>query len=507
VNRPVHGGNLAWAAAIANCPTSSIVDFSASINPLGPPQSAIAAIQRGFQLLNAYPDPNYKELSSALAQWHQISPEYLLPGNGSAELLTWACRELAELESTYLVTPAFSDYRRGLKAFGAKVLDCPFIYHSECNEMERSIWGDSSLPQNDTLELKRDSSLPLICHTECNEMERSIWEDSSSPQNDNLRLKGDSSLPLICHSECNEMERSIWEDSSLPQNDTLELKRDSSLPLICHTECNEMERSIWEDSSLPQNDNWELEEDSSSPQNDTWNQNDNLNQNDSLENILNNSCSPFPVPRSLLLNNPHNPTGKLWSQEEILPLLDRFALVVIDEAFMDFLPPSQQQSLISYVAEFKNLVILRSLTKFYSLPGLRLGYAIAHPDRLKLWQQWRDPWTVNILAAVAAEAIIGDREFQEKTLNWLPVAREELFLDLSAIEGLQPLPSAANFLLIKTEKSSIELQEKLLKNHRILIRDCLSFPELGDRYFRIAVRSRSDNKHLVEALKVEICNI
>jgi L-threonine-O-3-phosphate decarboxylase len=375
MNRPVHGGNLAWAAAIANCPTSFIVDFSASINPLGPPQSSIAAIQRGFQLLNAYPDPNYSELRSALAQWHQIAPEYLLPGNGSAELLTWACRELAELESTYLITPAFSDYRRGLKAFGAKVLDCPLIGHTECNGMKRSIWEDSSLPQNDTLE---------------------------------------NILKIL--------------------------------------------------------------------------------------DLSNTNCG-------ILINNPHNPTGKLWSKEEILPLLDRFALVVIDEAFMDFLPSSEQQSLIPYVTEFNNLVILRSLTKFYSLPGLRLGYAIAHPDRLKLWQQWRDPWTVNILAAVAAEAIIGDREFQEKTLNWLPIAREELFIGLSAIEGLQPLASAANFLLVETKKSSIELQEKLLKNHRILIRDCLSFPELGDRYFRVAVRSRSDNKRLVEALKVEICNI
>jgi L-threonine-O-3-phosphate decarboxylase len=366
VNRPVHGGNLAWAAAIANCPASCIVDFSASINPLGPPQSAIAAIQRGFQLLNAYPDPNYRELSSALAQWHQIAPEYLLPGNGSAELLTWACRELAELESTYLITPAFSDYRRGLKAFGAKVLDCPLDFLAEGR---RQFDGGRRQELTATLDIQ-------------------------SPKN----------------------------------------------------------------------------------------------------------CG-------LLLNNPHNPTGKLWKKEEILPLLDRFALVVIDEAFMDFLPRSQQQSLIPYVAEFKNLVILRSLTKFYSLPGLRLGYAIAHPDRLKLWQQWRDPWTVNILAAVAAEAIISDREFQEKTLNWLPIAREELFSGLSAIEGLQPLPSAANFLLVKTEKSSIKLQEKLLKNHRILIRDCISFPELGDRYFRVAVRSRSDNKSLIEALKLEICEI
>ncbi|MGL5875109.1 MAG: threonine-phosphate decarboxylase CobD [Xenococcaceae cyanobacterium] len=355
MNRPVHGGNLAWAAAIADCPTSSIVDFSASINPLGPPSSAIAAIQRGFAHLSVYPDPDYSQLRLALAKWHQIPPEWILPGNGSAELLTWASWELSDLETTYLITPAFSDYRRGLSAFGAKVLDCP-------------------------LDL------------------------------DDSKFEG-------------------W--------------------------CRDI----------------------------PWN-------------ISTNSGD-----RGLLLNNPHNPTGKLWKKAEILPYLEKFALVVVDEAFMDFLPPSQEQSLIPYAKEFNNLVILRSLTKFYSLPGLRLGYAIAHPDRLKLWQKRRDPWSVNILAAVAAEAVIGDRAFQEKTWHWLPTAREELFQDLSAIEGLQPLPGAANFLLVKTENSSTKLQEELLKKQKILIRDCLSFPELGDRYFRIAVRSQQENQRLVEALR------
>ena len=75
-----------------------------------------------------------------------------------------------------------------------------------------------------------------------------------------------------------------------------------------------------------------------------------------------------PHPQSgLLLNNPHNPTGKLWTREEILPYLEQFSLVVIDEAFMDFLTPSQEQSLISLIEDYPNLVILRSLTKFYCL--------------------------------------------------------------------------------------------------------------------------------------------
>ncbi len=350
MNRPQHGGNLHWAASIAGCPVSALIDFSASINPLGTPQSAIAAIVNHTNQLTAYPDPEYTELRSHLAQHHQIDPAFILPGNGSAELLTWAGRELAQQKFTYLITPAFSDYQRALNAFGGKILPCPL----------------------------------------------SLSSSASS-----------ASLPI-------------------PQP---------------------------------------------------------------------------PQPKSaLLLNNPHNPTGRLWTKEEILPYLSQFNLVVIDEAFMDFLTPSQEQSLIPFVSQYPNLVILRSLTKFYSLPGLRIGYAIAHPARLKRWQKWRDPWSVNVLAAAATAAVIQDQEFQQQTWDWLISARSHLFDQLQQIPGLDPFPGAANYLLVKTEYSATKLQEKLLQDYRIVIRDCLSFPELGDRYFRIAVRLPEENNRLVEAI-------
>nr|MDJ0594643.1 aminotransferase class I/II-fold pyridoxal phosphate-dependent enzyme [Pleurocapsa sp. MO_226.B13] len=210
---------------------------------------------------------------------------------------------------------------------------------------------------------------------------------------------------------------------------------------------------------------------------------------------------PSPHPNSgLLLNNPHNPTGKLWTKKEILPYLERFNLVVVDEAFMDFLTPSEEQSLISEVEKYSNLVILRSLTKFYAMPGLRIGYAIAHPDRLRRWQKWRDPWSVNTLAAAASIAAIQDKEFQQQTWKWLKPARSRLFNQLQVIPGLHPLKGAANYLLVQTEISATQLQEKLLTQYQIVIRDCISFPELGDRYFRLAVRSPAENDRLVEAM-------
>lgn len=347
MTQPVHGGNLQWAASIADCSPSAILDFSASINPLGPPRSVILSIQDHLSTIRDYPDPQYQQVRSRLAPFHQVSPDWILPGNGSAELLTWAAWDLAALEATTLVTPAFGDYFRALNAFDATVVRCPL----------------------------------------------------------NLEL-GEQGLSHL---------------------------------------------------------------------------------------------DPGFHRSGLLLNNPHNPTGQLFSRAAILPLLERFELIVVDEAFMDFLP-DEPESLIAEVQNYPNLVILRSLTKFYSLPGLRFGYAIAHPDRLKTWQQRRDPWSVNTFAAAAAEACVQDKAFQKQTFDWLKAAQKQLFDGLLRLPDLSPLPSAVNYFLVKSTRSVSRLQQELLKQHQILIRDCLSFPELGDRYFRVAVRLPEENNRLLNAL-------
>ncbi|MDF5706246.1 MAG: threonine-phosphate decarboxylase CobD [Nostoc sp. S4] len=370
MRQPAHGGNLAWAAALAGCPPDAILDFSASISPLGPPNSAIAAIVSQIGNIKHYPDSNYSELRLALSHFHQLPYEWILPGNGSAELLTLIGKELAQLAATILITPAFGDYYRTLAGCKAKVLECP---------LSLVIGQESSVISALSLVLDKDRSL-------------SQGFLGSELRGQKTKDKG------------------------------------------------------------------------------------------------------------LLLNNPHNPTGKLFSRDSILPYLEQFALVVVDEAFMDFVPPNEEQSLIGVVQEYTNLVILRSLTKFYSLPGLRLGYAIAHPDYLAKWQLWRDPWPVNTLAAAAAIAALQDREFQQQTWAWLPPARNQLFQGLGQIPGLQPQASAVNFLLVESQKSTSLLQQELLKHYQILIRDCLSFKELGDRFFRVAVREESDNQHLLTAL-------
>ncbi|MEG4274128.1 MULTISPECIES: aminotransferase class I/II-fold pyridoxal phosphate-dependent enzyme [unclassified Microcoleus] len=415
--RPLHGGNLAWAAALAGCPASAIVDFSASISPLGPPESALAAIQSHSSSLTAYPDPDYGELRTALGEALNVDRDWILPGNGSAELLTWAAWDLSKLEGTYVVTPAFGDYSRALSAFGAQVLKCPL-------ELESCTIVKNGQDAHSTREEFSGGTGMMPVH-------KQVIENGATSE---LDLK---SLDVGARS------RLVTDDLSVSNGSLVSPSFRIPVPLALDA----------------------------------------------------------PSRRGLLLNNPHNPTGLLFAREAILPYVKQLGMVVVDEAFMDFLPPSEQETLIDAVEEFPNLVILRSLTKFYSLPGLRLGCAIAHPDILRRWQLLRDPWPVNALAAAAAAAVVRDAAFEQQTWDWLPVARFELFEGLANLPGLQPFAGAANFLLVESSVSVSSIQKSLLERHRILIRDCLSFPELGDRFFRVAVRSRADNLRLIAGLK------
>jgi histidinol-phosphate/aromatic aminotransferase/cobyric acid decarboxylase-like protein len=110
---------------VAGCSPPDLLDFSASISPLGPPGSVIAAIQSHLGDISRYPNPSYEGLRQTLATHHQVPADWIIVGNGAAELLTWAGRDLATQAATYLFTPAFGDYGRSLQAFNAKIIPCP----------------------------------------------------------------------------------------------------------------------------------------------------------------------------------------------------------------------------------------------------------------------------------------------------------------------------------------------------------------------------------------------
>jgi histidinol-phosphate/aromatic aminotransferase/cobyric acid decarboxylase-like protein len=215
----------------------------------------------------------------------------------------------------------------------------------------------------------------------------------------------------------------------------------------------------------------------------------------------------------LWITNPHNPSGQLWSRDSLEPLLRRTALLIIDEAFLPLCPAGEAQSLLPLVARHPNLVVIRSLTKLYGLAGLRLAYALASPERLRRWARWRDPWPLNGLAVAAGEALLGNpaayTRWCRRVGEWVRREGAALAGDLSALPGLQPLPSAANYLLVRgrpQEGGAVSLEPLRLaleRRHRILVRDCRSFTGLDDTWLRIALSNRRGRQRLLRALRLE----
>ena len=208
------------------------------------------------------------------------------------------------------------------------------------------------------------------------------------------------------------------------------------------------------------------------------------------------------------IGNPNNPTGNLLIDKKKLLKRIPANLFVIDEAFMDFLQDQKDISLIGEAVKSKKICVLRTFTKYYAIPGLRLGYLIAHQQVVKKLSRFQPPWSVNALAQVAAERLLADSGFKDKTDHVIEKERKLLFEGLSRIDGLKCYPSEANFLLIKIKnlrfRSSNILQEELVKRG-ILIRDCSNFRGLGRNFIRVAVRNRTENEKLIREIK-KSCN-
>ncbi len=209
----------------------------------------------------------------------------------------------------------------------------------------------------------------------------------------------------------------------------------------------------------------------------------------------------------LYLCNPNNPTGTLTKKEEVFSLATRYPdmCIVIDEAFMDFVPESDRFSVLTDAGagDLRNVIVLRSMTKFHGFPGLRLGYMVAHTDIIERLRALKEPWTVNTLAQVAGLLALEDKEHVKKSREFAATEENFLYRQLSAIDGLRPIPPSVNFILVRISDdgpTSRELQESLI-GMGILIRDCSNFGGLGDRYFRVAVRTREENVKLSSCLE------
>jgi threonine-phosphate decarboxylase len=210
--------------------------------------------------------------------------------------------------------------------------------------------------------------------------------------------------------------------------------------------------------------------------------------------------------RMLCICNPHSPSGTLYSRETVLDLVDfcrkKGVIVSVDENYIEFSEKGQDTTMAGYAKKYENLFVIRSVTKFYGMPGIRFGYGIATESLIDTLQTVRQPWSINSLAGFATLAAFKDTEFIENTKRTIAKERARFAKMLSEIGGLRVFPSETNFLLVKIlnpKFTSIMLKEQMAKEG-ILIRDCSTFVGLDESYFRVTVRSSRENLKLVKTL-------
>ncbi|MFA5354331.1 MAG: threonine-phosphate decarboxylase CobD [Thermodesulfovibrionales bacterium] len=346
----IHGGNIYKAAELLGVDEREILDFSASINPLGIPESVRTAIEKCLISIDSYPDPDIIRLTERIAAFHNISPDSILCGNGSTELIYLIPRAMRP-GKVLITAPTFSEYERACWLAGAEVTR--YKLNSE----------------------------------------------------DNFDVDADSFIAAMKSSG-------------------------AEMVFLC---------------------------------------------------------------------TPNNPTGRLVSRRDVLQIAEAAhelqCLLIVDEAFMDFIP---HESVIDAVKVNPFLIVLRSMTKFYAIPGLRLGYGVFNREIVDQIRVSREPWTVSTLAQIAGIAALNDNAYRDETICTMKEEKAFMEQGLTGM-GLACIPSAVNYYLMRIEGSK-DLVMKL-RGKGILIRDCSSFAGLDESYIRIAVKSRTNNTTLLAEMR------
>jgi cobyric acid synthase CobQ/L-threonine-O-3-phosphate decarboxylase len=344
-----HGGNLRELALRAGMDRDALLDFSASINPLGPPERLRAVLARAMDRLAHYPDPDAAELVRAIARRHAVADEQVVVGNGSSEILA-ALTRACEYDRALIPVPTYLEYAEAVAAAGRPVQFFP---------TENA--GDFVLD----------------------------W-------------------PRL--------------ESELRAGDLV------------------------------------------------------------------------------ILGQPNNPTGRLLDNDVLCAVAARHLQVTfaVDEAFADFV--DGYRSLIGRSAA--NLIVIRSMTKFYAVPGLRLGYAAATPEMAARIRRQVPPWSVGVLAQEAGPWLLAAADYFQETVALVSRERRSLAQRLAGLAGLTVYPGEANFLLVRIDRGGLDapaLAESLLQRG-IAIRTFGPSEHLDRRFFRVAVRTARENDILVEAV-------
>jgi threonine-phosphate decarboxylase len=351
----VHGGNVYEIASRLGCSPDVLLDYSASINPLGPPPGLLEAFNAAFHRLQHYPDIYSRSLLEALAQFHELPESRIVAGNGSTELIYWLPRALG-IRKAVVVLPTFGEYR---KAF----------------------------------ELQEVSMHPLL----------------TGPETD--------FQPTV-----------------------------EALDTLCET----------------------------------------------------------AAPEAILFTHPGSPSGTLLPRDVRDWILEKSRpggiVCIVDEVFVDF---CEEESLKRALHDARRLVLIRSMTKFYGIPGLRLGYLLTSDAIADRMRHFLPPWSVNTLAQMAGTHCLTRDAYRQETLALVERERKACAEELEKVRGLKVYAGRANYLLVELDKdlpSADLLQEELLRSHGILIRDCRSFEGLNDHFIRLAVRLPEQNRKVLDGI-------
>lgn len=205
----------------------------------------------------------------------------------------------------------------------------------------------------------------------------------------------------------------------------------------------------------------------------------------------------------VIICNPNNPTGFCFKREEIENILKSTkTAVMVDETYIEFADKKEFSS-ASLVDKYENIFLIRGTSKFFSTPGIRLGYGIISNEEVKREILKKIPlWNINILATIMGEVMFRDEEFIENTLVHVKKEIKNLIEKLKTIDYIKVYETKGNFILceISSGKKATELYN-ILATKGMIIRDCASFEGLDENFFRVCILKTEDNKKLIDEMK------
>ena len=367
----IHGGNIFQFAHEQRIEPYEVIDFSANINPLGPSQRGLSALEAQLRYISHYPDATNDDVLNAIADIYGMNKNQIVVGNGAAELLYAICR-LPGYTGAFVPAPGFSEYKEALEASRIPVRD---IYYR---------------PRED------DNGKPYF------EVPYLALETFAA------ELKGQDGRIIV------------------------------------------------------------------------------------------------------FLGNPNNPDGTLLDKNHIRTvasmLKEANSLLVIDESFIDFVGnhtlQDNEYSMRSLVNDFDNIIVVHSFTKFYAVPGLRIGAAFSNSQIIDKLNKFIPTWSVNTLAQAYTESALNDVEYVKRTKQVLREEQHYMYNALDAIADITVYPPSANFILFHIEQDGVTADSinEALKKHKMIVRNCDSYIGLNSQWVRIAIKDHDNNVRLVDAL-------